>query len=121
MLSTKKLIYKILQLFEPKTLTVTTNTLDHLSSVTATLTYRGKTGILYIGATNTNANLAVGSSATFRFTNLPALQVASTGAGYSGSTAMVASVSTTAATLRVTGAPWVAGYDCSIYIPVLLA
>lgn len=105
---------------QKEVITITTNTLDHLASVSCTLTRCGKTGILYIGATNTNANLAVGGTATFRMTNLPELQVASTGVGYSGSTAMVASVSTTAATLRVTGAQWVAGYTCSIYIPVLL-
>lgn len=105
---------------QKEVITITTNTLDHLSSVSCSLTRSGKTGILYIGATNTNANLAVGGNATFKFTNLPALQVSSTGIGYSGSTAMVASVSTTSATLRVTGAQWVAGYTCSIYIPVLL-
>lgn len=118
MLNVKELLTKLIT---PKTTTLTTNSLSHLSTVSVTLTTVGKVGILAITGRNTNSAIAVGSDASFSITDLPSLAVSSRGNGYSGATCMVANVSSNGSvTMRVTGSQWAANYDIYLTIPVIL-
>ena len=117
MLSVKKMLLKLLT---PKNTIYTTSNLNHLASCSASIYAIGKIGILYIAAKNTSSQLAIGSDATCTI-NIPELMGVSKGCGYSGNTAMLASITTSGTlTMRATGAAWQATYDCAIAIPVII-
>lgn len=101
---------------------LSTSSLNHLASASATLSYFGKSGLLAVTAKNTSSALAAGSDASFTITDLPPLAVSSRGCGFSGTTCMVANVlqGTGVVTMRAIASQWGASYDVYITIPIIL-
>ena len=106
-----------------ETIELTTNTLSHLASATATLYRRGNIGIIRIYMKNTANDVAVGNDVSFKVSGLPRpLLCESKGIGFSGTTAMVCKVNTDNNVFaRAIGSAWVRSYDVVCEVVVLFA
>jgi len=106
-----------------ETIELTTNTLTHLASATATLYRRGNKGIIKIYMKNTASDVAVGDDVSFKVSGLPRpLLCESRGIGFSGATAMVCLVGMDGGVLaRAIGSAWVRNYDVVCEVTVVFA
>lgn len=113
-------LYDLLnKMLTPRTEIYTTSGLTHLASAEASATREGKNGLLIVAIKNTGADIAAGGDASCDI-SMPRLAGYCRGIGYSGTTAMVATISPTGhVTFRVIGGPWIQNYTASVTIPIL--